>query len=152
MSKVQESGSGRKGRQWSAKFNRTVKFYDANFDLKETKIADEIKPFQNAAEAMQSGDFTADELVSILNDAKKQKRIDEMTKEAMGTDSVSEVALMKFIEPLRQIKRIASITGKTDAETKALQTAACIEKVKSDPDLLEALRAAAIEETEEETA
>ena len=134
MSKTESETKGR-GREWSAKFTRTVKFYDSNFDYQSATISDEIVPAKTVPEAIASFGFSNDEVVAILNNAAKLALIESKTKEVMGDGAVSESVLMKFIEPYRNVKRFAAITPKKD------QTAAIMLKIKADEDAIEALRA-----------
>ena len=139
MSKATESKEnevktdGRKGREWSPSFSRTVKFYDADFNLQEKKIEDKIVPAKTLQEAYNLG-LSQEEMILALNNACKLKLIEEKTEATIG-DGISESTLNKFIESYRAVSRFAKITDKKE------QTAAIIAKVKSDPDLIEMLRA-----------
>lgn len=150
MSKPEVSeGSGRKGREWSPEFNRTVKFYDANFDLKSEKVTGKITPAADLQSAYNLG-LSQEEMIRALNTAAKNKEIAAQTEAKMGADAIPEQVLMKFIEPFRASKKIAELKGKNDADTKSLQTAAIIEQVKASEFMLDSLRAAVAKAKEED--
>jgi len=141
MSTVQPSataGPGR-GRQWSAKFNRTVKYFDGNFDLQEASVSGEIKPATDLQGAVSGLGLTPDEIVLALNNAAKAKLITEKTEAATGADAIPEAVLNKFVEPYFAVPRIEAITGKNDSETKSLRMAEIIKKIKGDEDMKAAL-------------
>src|SRR5206468_741461 len=102
MSKATESkenevkSDGRKGREWSPSFNRTVKFYDADFNFQQKVVSGEITPAKTLQEAYNLG-LSQEEMVLALNNACKLKLIEVKSQEALG-DGISETTLNKFIE------------------------------------------------------
>ncbi len=148
MSKVNDSdatsaASGRKGREWSAKFSRTVKFYDGTtFEFREEKVEGELPLVATDLEtAYNKLGLSPKEVIQALNTTAKNKLIEQMSEEKMGADAIPEAVLLTFLAPYKSIPSIAALKGKNDAETKALQNAAAIEKVKTDPDMIAALKA-----------
>ena len=150
MSKTVETSAtpakGR-GRDWSPSFKRTVKgFTMPNFDFKSVVIEGTLPNVPTDLQGAVTGlGLSAEEIVLSLKNTAKMKLVEEKTEAALGADAIPESVLYKFIEPYRAIPRIAKLDKKED------QNKAIIEKIKSDQDLMDALRAFVIKETEDST-
>lgn len=151
MSKQENAGTGRKGREWSPKFKRTVKGYVGdNFDFKSETIEGEISPAKDLQGIYALG-LSEDEIIRAVNTAAKQKLIDSKTEAALGSDVVPELVLMKFVEPYRSGKKylLDKDGGTNGLKTKEDQTKAIIAKIRGDEDMVEALRNLVAESKEE---
>lgn len=124
-------------------FNRKVKFYDENFDLKETPVTGklpEYKTYQEAFNAIGS----EENVLNALNSYLRAKTIQDAISQVSG--GMEERYIMAFIKPFRLSDEFK------DIEKDSEQTAAILAKVKTIPFLMDQLKSYCKNKAAEEAA
>ena len=131
-----------RGRKASGNFKRTVKFFNENFERKETTVEGSIDLAEDlqAAHALLGNDEA--KIVAAINAYAKNAAIQAAIDNAQG-QGLDEKAVMKFLKPYFEVPPYSDMEKK-DA-TKAL-----LEQVRNTPFMLDAIRSAATSDDEEE--
>ena len=140
MSTVQPK---KRGKTASGKFSRTIQVFDSNFDQKDVKVEGEIALATDLSSAYSLLGSDEEAIVTAINQFAKTRALTAKIKEATANGEVSARSVMKFLRPYRLMARYKDLPEKE-------QTSTLLAEIKNQPFAMEALRAQAAADAENE--
>ena len=140
MSTVQPK---KRGKVASGKFSRTIQVFDKDFNQKDVKVTGEITLATDLKSAHDLLYGEEDAIVTAINQYAKARALTAEIKKATANGEVSAQSVNKFLRPYRLMDRYKNLPEKE-------QTATLLAEIKNQPFAMEALRAQAAADAENE--